>query len=65
MAGGDMRGERDRPDTDRVAVLEPVVDARGRVAETPIQIRALNGRTMSGSSPPEARESALASLAHN
>ena len=28
-------------------------------------MRALNGRTMSGSSPPEARESALASLAHN
>src|SRR5262245_25098214 len=33
MPGGDVRGERDRPDTDRVAVLEPVIDARGRVAE--------------------------------
>jgi hypothetical protein len=30
VAGCDMRGERDRPDADRVAILEPVVDARGR-----------------------------------
>ena len=35
MAGRDVRGERDRPDTDRVAVLEPMVDARGRVADEP------------------------------
>ena len=35
MSAGDLRGERDRPDTDRVAVLEPVVDARGRVAADP------------------------------
>src|SRR5262245_21781837 len=33
MPGGDVRGERDWPNTDRVAVLEPVVDARWRVAE--------------------------------
>ena len=29
VAARDVRGERDRPDADRVAVLEPVVDARG------------------------------------
>src|SRR3954469_4916341 len=33
VAGGDVCGERDRPYTDRVAVLESVVDARGGVAE--------------------------------
>src|SRR3954471_2634029 len=31
----------------------------------PNQVRALNGKTRSGSSPPAARESAFASLAHN
>src|SRR5687767_14817811 len=30
MAGGDMRRERERADADRVAVVEPVVDTRGR-----------------------------------
>ena len=35
MAARDVRGERDRPDTDRVAILEAVVDARGRVANDP------------------------------
>src|SRR3954463_10977882 len=35
VAGSDVCGKRDRPDTDRVAVLESVVDARGRVAEDP------------------------------
>src|SRR5262245_41558209 len=33
MSGGDGRGERDRPDMNRIAVLEAVIDARGRVAE--------------------------------
>ena len=35
MAGGDVRGERDRSDTDRVAGLEPMVDTRGGIAENP------------------------------
>src|SRR5688572_8641132 len=34
-AASDVRGERDRPDTDRVAVLEPVIDARRRESEDP------------------------------
>src|SRR5688572_32159412 len=33
MAAGDVRGQRDRSHTDRVAILEPVIDARGRIAE--------------------------------
>src|SRR4029450_12510677 len=33
VPGCDVRGERDRPDTNRVAVLESVVNARWRVAE--------------------------------
>src|SRR5262245_41766034 len=33
VPGCDVRGERNRSDTNRVAVLEPVVDARWRVAE--------------------------------
>src|SRR4029453_6598348 len=32
---GHVRGERDRPDTDRVAILEAMVHARGRVIEEP------------------------------
>jgi hypothetical protein len=35
VAGGDVRGKCNRPDTNRVAVLESVIDARGRVAEDP------------------------------
>ena len=35
VAAGDVRGERDRPDADRVAVLEPVVDARGAGSRGP------------------------------
>ena len=35
LPAGDVRGERDRPDADGVAVLEPVVDPRGRVADEP------------------------------
>ena len=65
VAAGDVRGERDRPHTDRVAILEAVIDARGRVAEDADPDEGPNGRTESGSLPPEARESALASLAHS
>ena len=35
VAAGDVCGQRDRSHTDRVAVLEPVVDARRRVSEDP------------------------------
>lgn len=35
VAACDVRDERERPDADRVAVLEPVVDTRGRIAEEP------------------------------
>jgi hypothetical protein len=65
MSGCDVGGERDRPDTDRLAILEPVVNARWGEPRTPIQTRALTGRMTSGSSPPEARESARACLGIN
>jgi hypothetical protein len=35
MAGSEVRREHDRPEADRVAVLEPVIDVRGWVADDP------------------------------